>query len=78
MGCQALVIKFLGGSFESIIGDFQTHGVSLVEIDRQAGTRASRINKGFRTPYPLSMDRLCCAHQPLNLVPYYTILYFQV
>ena len=37
MGCQALVIKFLGGFFESIIGDFQTHGVSLVEIDRQAG-----------------------------------------
>ena len=37
MGCQTLVIKFLGGSFESIIGNFQTHGVSLAGIDRQAG-----------------------------------------
>ena len=78
MGCQALVIKFLGGSFESIMGDFQTHGVSLAGIDCQAGTRASRINLGFRTPYPLSMDRLFCVHKPLNLVPNFTILYFQV
>ena len=78
MGCQTLVIKFLGGSFESIIGNFQTHGVSLAGIDRQAGTRASRINQGFRIPYPLSMDQLCSAHPTPNLVPNFTILYFQV